>query len=100
VAELTTTDVHVMTAPPAAGLERAIAQPSTRSSVGRLVITTRPTSARVYLGDVYFGLSPLQLQLDPAIHSLRVELDGHRTATQKVSVRDGETTELELSLEE
>ena len=99
VAELTTPDVQIMTAPPAGGRERAIAQPGAKSSVGSLVITTRPTRARVYLGDVYFGLSPLQLQLDPAIHSLRVELDGFKTSTQKVSVRDGETTELELTLD-
>jgi hypothetical protein len=83
------------TAPPA--VEGA--QYSIRAASGRLRITTAPARAKVYIGDVYFGLSPLDLQLDPAIHLLRLELDGFKPATQRVSVRDGETTELEVTLE-
>jgi hypothetical protein len=65
---------------------------------GVLKITTKPARARIYIGGVYYGLSPLRLELDPGIMAVTAELDHHRNATEKVSVRKGETTELELSL--
>jgi len=76
-----------------------IAQSSLGTALGRMRITTTPARAKVYIGEVYFGLSPLDLQLDPAVHLLRLELDGFKPVTEKVSVRNGETTELEVTLE-
>ena len=69
------------------------------TTLGRLSITTTPTRAKVYLGDVYWGLSPLRLELAPDIYLLRVSLDGHKTVKEKVSVRKGVATELEIGLE-
>lgn len=68
-------------------------------ATGRLVVGTNPARAKVYLGDVYYGLSPLRLELEPDIYVLRVKLDGFKTATEKVSVRKGDTTELDIMLE-
>ena len=68
-------------------------------TLGRLRLTTTPPRAKVYLGDVYWGLSPLDLDLAPDIYSLRVSLDGYKTAGEKVSVRRAVTTELEITLE-
>lgn len=66
---------------------------------GQLTIATTPSRARVYVADVYYGLSPLKLELEPGIYTLHVKLDGFKTATEKVSVRKRETTELELRLQ-
>jgi hypothetical protein len=68
-------------------------------TLGRLSLTTTPPRAKVYLGDVYWGLSPLDLDLAPDIYSLRVTLDGFKPAREKVSVRRAVTTELEITLE-
>lgn len=69
------------------------AQASTLS--GRLTLTTVPARARVYVADVYYGLTPIALELAPGIHTLTLKLDGFSPTTEKVSVRRGETTELE-----
>lgn len=82
----------------------AVAQPPQGSAavgaaVGHFSVSTIPPRAKVYLDDVYFGMSPLKISLDPGVHRFTFKLDGHRTATEKVSVRPGETTELELKFE-
>jgi hypothetical protein len=67
--------------------------------MGVLVLSTKPDRAKVYLGGVYFGLSPLRVEIDAGVHSVDVKLDGYKTASEKVSVRKDDTTELELVLE-
>lgn len=66
---------------------------------GRLTIATTPSRAKVYVADVDYGLSPLKPELEPGIYTLHFKLDGFKTATEKVSVRKGETTELEIRLQ-
>lgn len=66
---------------------------------GVLSLTTTPAHAKVYLDDVYFGLSPLRSAIEPGVHRVMVKLNGYKAANEKISVRKGETTELELSLE-
>ena len=91
-----TPGVTVLVAPP----ERVIASQATRPGMtGQLAITTIPARAKVYVADVYYGLSPLKLELEPGIHTLHFKLEAFKTATEKVSVRKGETTELEIRLE-
>ncbi|MBI4754428.1 MAG: PEGA domain-containing protein [Betaproteobacteria bacterium] len=69
------------------------------AAAGHFSVTTSPSRAKVYLDDVYYGLTPLKISLDPGVHRFTFKLDGHKTATEKVSVRPGETTELELKFE-
>lgn len=66
---------------------------------GVLMVTTSPSRAKVYAGGVYYGLSPLRLEMEPGILEVTAKLDGYKNATEKVSVRKGETTEVELTLE-
>ncbi len=77
--------------------------PANKSSAnvtnGILSVNTNPPRAKVYLDGVYFGLSPLRFEIEPGIHDIVVILKGYKTASEKVSVRKGENTELELSLE-
>jgi len=66
---------------------------------GVLLINTKPARASVYLDDVYYGLSPLRLEMAPGVYSISAKLEGYKKVTEKVSVRIAETTEMELSLE-
>ena len=66
---------------------------------GTLALTTKPTRAKVYLDGVYFGMSPLHAEVEVGIHEVSVKAEKYKAATEKVSVRKGDTTELELVLE-
>lgn len=74
------------------------ALPAIVPSNGVLVIGSEPKQAKVTIDEVYYGTTPLRLDMEPGIHAVSVELDGYRKVVQKVSVRKGETTELDLQL--
>lgn len=91
--------VTVLAVPPvASGVPAAPQASGVFQGKGTLMIRTKPSRARIYVGDVYYGLSPLRLELEPGILEVRARLDRYKQATEKVSVRKGETTELELTL--
>jgi hypothetical protein len=69
------------------------------TSAGLLVVNTNPTRARVYVDGVYYGLSPLRVEMEPGVHAVEVKLSKYKTVTEKVSVRKGDNTEMELILE-
>ncbi len=82
------------TATPAAG------DKSQESSAGgMLVVNTMPDRARVYVDGIYFGMTPLRAETDPGVRMVEVRSKGYKTASEKVSIRKGESTELELTLE-
>ncbi len=88
--------VTVLTAPsPASAVPAA---PAASAAKGVLAISTDPARAEVYIDEVYYGLTPLRLDLEPGIHTLTVKLGGYKTKTEKVSVRRGDTTEVRLKL--
>lgn len=73
--------------------------PRASTTAGLLLVNTNPERARVYLDGVYYGLSPLRLEMEPGVHAISVKLEGYRMVTEKVSVRKGDNTEIELNLE-
>lgn len=81
------------TAPPPAYMPRASA------TAGLLLVNTNPQRAKVYLDGVYYGLSPLRLEMEPGVHAISVKLEGYKMVTEKVSIRKGDNTEMELNLE-
>jgi len=81
------------TAPPPAYMPRASA------TAGLLLVNTNPQRAKVYLDGVYYGLSPLRLEMEPGVHAISVKLEGYKMVTEKVSVRKGDNTEMELNLD-
>ena len=91
--------VTVIVAPPVAPTIQSREQPGNSAVQGRLQVATSPPRAKVYLGDVYYGLTPLKLDLEPGIYALRLKMDGFKIAAEKISVRKGETTELEVVME-
>ena len=74
-------------------------RPHASDTAGLLLVNTNPARARVYLDGVYYGLSPLRLEMEPGIHAISVKLSGYNMVTEKVSVRRGDNTEIELNLE-
>lgn len=94
-ADDSTPGVTVLVAPPEHVSASRAASPGMTS---QLAITTIPARAKVYVADVYYGLSPIKLELEPGIYTLHFKLEAFKTATEKVSVRNGETTELEIRL--
>lgn len=66
---------------------------------GTLVLNTKPARAKIYLDGVYFGMSPLRAEVEAGIHEVSVKAGGYKTATEKLSVRKSEVTELEMLLE-
>ena len=73
--------------------------PRANATAGLLLISTKPSRAKVYLDGVYYGMSPLRMEMEPGIYTASVKLEGYRMVTEKVSVRKGDNTELELNLE-
>lgn len=73
--------------------------PRASATTGLLLVNTNPQRAKVYLDGVYYGLSPLRLEMDPGVHAISVKLEGYKMVTEKVSVRKGDNTEMELNLE-
>ena len=63
------------------------------AAVGHFSVQTVPPRARVYVGDVYYGMAPLRLELPAGVATFSFKLNGYRSVTEKVSIRPGETTE-------
>ena len=64
---------------------------------GRLTITTDPEHAKIYLGDVYYGLTPNSIDIEPGIYELTLKKTGHADYSEKIAIRDGEVTVLEAA---
>lgn len=84
---------------PAVNAERPSKDAVETVGAGRLVISSVPARAKVYIDEVYYGLTPLSLDLKPGIHDISVSQKGFRDSKERVSVRSGETTELPAVLD-
>ena len=86
-------------APPGGAVPPPAYMPRAGETTGLLLVNTSPSRAKVYLDGVYYGLSPLRLEMEPAVHAISVKLEGYKMITEKVSVRKGDNTEMELNLD-
>jgi len=84
---------------PSSDVAASTYRPHASETSGLLLVNTNPSRARVYLDGVYYGMSPLRLEMEPGIHAISVKLAGYNMVTEKVSIRRGDNTELELNLE-
>ena len=73
--------------------------PQASATAGLLQVNTNPQRAKVYLDGVYYGMSPLRMEMEPGVHAISVKLEGYKMVTEKVSIRRGDNTEMELNLE-
>lgn len=85
-------------APASAAVQTPEYVPHASATAGLLVVNTTPSRAKVYLDGVYFGMTPLRSEMKPSVHNVTVKLDGYKAVTEKISIRKGENTELELNL--
>lgn len=89
-------------APLSTDLASAPAAPAALSNAhasGRVSITSAPARAKVYIGGVYYGLTPVAIDLEPGIYELTLRLKGHRENKEKISIRPGQLTEVEEALD-
>ncbi|WP_435628319.1 PEGA domain-containing protein [Candidatus Ferrigenium straubiae] len=86
-------------AQPAGDIPPSAYTPRASATSGLLLVNTNPQRAKVYLDGVYYGMSPLRLEMEPGVHAISVKLEGYKMVTEKVSVRKGDNTEVELNLE-
>ncbi len=90
--------VTVTSGPLSAPAAASAVPPAPTAAPGVLKISTKPSRAKIYIGGVYYGLAPLRLEMAPGIIEVTARMDNRKDATEKVSVRKGETTEVELVL--
>lgn len=70
------------------------------AATGSLTVDSRPKGAQVTIDGRAIGATPLTAPgLAPGVHSVRVELAGHKPVTTTVSVKAGETAKLAVTLE-
>ncbi len=89
----------VTSAVPAVKLAPPSVQVPSAVATGLLLVTSRPARARIYIDEVYYGLTPLRLELEPGVHKISAKLAGYKSSTEKVAVRKAETTEMEIELQ-
>jgi hypothetical protein len=66
---------------------------------GTLSITSIPARAKVHVDGVYFGLTPLRAEFAVGVYEVILNLDGYKTSAEKVSIRKGDSTEMEIKLQ-
>ncbi len=65
---------------------------------GYISVISMPTRVKVYSDDIYYGLTPLKAMVPIGVMTLEFRFEGYKTIREKVSVRAGETTEIEFQL--
>lgn len=78
--------------------EKGVAAPSAEST-GKVIVKTSPQRSKVYIDGVYYGLTPLSLDLAPGVYEITLKQKGFHPVMEKVSVRQDKATELEMELE-
>jgi hypothetical protein len=59
---------------------------------GRLVVATTPPGAKVYIDGVFYGDSPMVLDLAPGVHLVKIRLDGYVTVRDKIGILEQQIT--------
>lgn len=91
--------IPAASAVPSQGLPLRQAEPQTdieTAPAGKLTITSKPSEAKFYINDVYYGKTPLTIELRPGIYEVTVRLKGFKDEKEKVAVRPGISTELDV----
>lgn len=77
---------------------RPASPPAAGPAVGYISVYSTPARAKVYVDDVYYGVTPIKIELPIGVGQLSFKLDDYKTVAEKVAVRRGEITELEVKL--
>ena len=74
-------------------------QAEAKLAKGRMIVTTTPAGAQVFVDEVARGVTPLAVPASPGTHFVRVALEGHLGVTQTVAVASYAKHEITLTLE-
>jgi hypothetical protein len=77
----------------------AVTQAQSALVNGTLAISSSPSRAKVYVDGIYFGLTPLRAEFAAGVHEVSIKLDGYKASSEKVSVRKGDNTEMDIKLQ-
>jgi len=66
---------------------------------GTLTISSSPSRAKVYVDGIYFGLTPLRAEFAAGVHEVGIRLEGYKASSEKVSIRKGDNTEMDIKLQ-
>ena len=77
---------------------RPVGAPGMLPGYGYISVISMPTRVKVYSDDIYYGLTPLKAMVPVGVMTLEFRFEGYKTSREKVSVRAGETTEIEFQL--
>lgn len=78
------------------GQVQAIQRESEAAQTGALKITSKPADAKFYINDTYYGKTPLTIELKTGTYEVSLKLKGFKEEKEKVAIRTGITTELEV----
>lgn len=65
---------------------------------GKVKVASTPAGARVFIDGSPIGVTPLEYDLRPGRHEVRLSSTGYKDASREVDVRRGETTQVDLLL--
>lgn len=69
-----------------------------RAKPTMIVARSKPAGARVFVDDREIGVAELEAPVYAGTHSVRFELEGHRTEVREVAIGDGESVTVEVKL--
>ncbi|MBI4215062.1 PEGA domain-containing protein [archaeon] len=76
----------------------AIRQPNAKPTTGELGIQTNPMGASIYVNDVFYGTSPLSLELPAGTYQIRAVYSGFNDAFASAYVTAGASQQVVLEL--
>lgn len=65
----------------------------------RLVVRSEPQAAHVYVDGEYRGMTPVEVEIDPGDHAIRIVKDGYLLVEQAVTIDPESRSELSVTLE-
>jgi len=77
-----------------------VGSPPARPTTGTLRVESSPSGAAAYVDGDFIGYTPVNYTAAGGSYNLRVEASGYETFSQRVTIRNGETTGITASLSE
>lgn len=87
----------VTTGSPLRQMQTPAEQADSTMAAGSLKVISKPAGARFYIGDTYYGKTPMTIELNAGVYEITIKLKGFKDEKEKVAVRPGTTTELDVA---
>lgn len=77
---------------------RATNLPHQEAGTGTLIISGTPVKTKVYIENVYYGLTPISINIESGVYDASFKKKGFESEKEKISIRSGADTVLEIDL--